>query len=335
MNQHRNEGNPMDEERRVKQIKFVPSMPKLYYNVGIYCRISTRSQEQLHSMANQVSWLTQKVAADSRWRLADIYLDFRSCTETDNREEFQRMIKDCKSKKLDIVLTKCISRFGRNTAEILDILQKLTSFGTEVIFDEENLSTAYGENTFIISLIEAIAQEESENRSQNVYWGIKKKVIDGTSKIYTRKCYGYTNDENGELIIQSREAEVVQLIFDLYLQGKSIVGIKKELEQRHISSPSGKTQWYNRTIDNILSNEKYVGDVIVFKTYTTGFPNRKRVTNFGEKNKYLSAKSHPAIISREDFDAVQDEKLKRSNVIRDGNGVRRKNTKYSSKKENQ
>lgn len=183
--------------------------------------------------------------------MVDIYLDFRSGTETDNREEFQRMITDCERKKLDIVLTKSISRFGRNIAEILDILQKITNLGIEVIFDEENISTAHGENTFIISLIETIAQEESENCSQNVYWGIKKKVIDGTSKIYTRKCYGYTNDDNGELVIQPQEAEVVQLIFDMYLQVKSIVGIKKELEKQHIPSPSGKEQWYNRTIDSI------------------------------------------------------------------------------------
>ena len=325
----------MDEKRKVEQVKFIPSLPKLYYSVGIYCRISTRSQEQLQSMANQVSWLTQKVSDNFRWRLVDIYLDFRSGTESDNREEFQRMIKDCERKKLDIVLTKSISRFGRNTAEILDILQKITNLGTEVIFDEENISTTNGENTFIISLIEAIAQEESENRSQNVYWGIKKKVIDGTSKIYTRKCYGYTNDDNGELVIQPQEAEIVQLIFDMYLKGKSIIGIKKELEQRHIPSPSGKEQWYNRTIDSILSNEKYVGDVIIFKTYTTGFPNRKRVKNSGEKNKYLSAKSHSAIISRENFDAVQEEKMRRSNVIRDEDGIKRKNTKYSSKRENQ
>lgn len=203
------------------------------------------------------------------------------------------------------------------------------------MFDEENISTANGENTFIISLIEAIAQEGSENRSQNIYWGIKKKVIDGTSKIYTRKCYGYTNDDNGELVIQPQEAEIVQLIFDMYLKDKSIIGIKKELEQRRIPSPFGKEQWYNRTIDSILSNEKYIGDVIIFKTYTTGFPNRKRVKNSGEKNKYLSAKSHPAIISRENFDAVQEEKLRRSNVIRDENGIKRKNTKYSSKKEKQ
>ena len=121
----------------------------------------------------------------------------------------------------------------------------------------------------------------------------------------------------------------------MYLQGKIIVGIKKELEKQHIPSPSGKEQWFNRTIDSILSNEKYVDDVIVFKTYTTGFPNRKRVKNSGEKNKYLSAKSHSAIISRENFDAVQEEKSRRSNVIRDENGVRRKNTKYSSKKEHQ
>lgn len=153
--------------------------------------------------------------------------------------------------------------------------------------------------------------------------------------IYTRKCYGYTNNDNGELVIQPQEAGIVQLIFDMYLKGKSIIGIKKELEKQRILSPYGKEQWYNRTIDNILSNEKYVGDVIVFKTYTTGFPNQKRVKNSREKNKYLSAKSHPAIISRENFDAVKEEKLKRSNVIRDENGIKRKNTKYSSKKENQ
>ena len=333
MDKRRNEDKTMDNKRKVEQVKFIPPLPKLYYSVGIYCRISTRSQEQLRSMANQVSWLTQKVSENFRWRLVDIYLDFRSGTESDNREEFQRMIKDCERKKLDIVLTKSISRFGRNTVEILDILQKLTNFGTEVIFDEENISTAHGENTFIISLIEAIAQEESENRSQNVYWGIKKKVVDGTSKIYTRKCYGYTNDDNGELVIQPQEAEIVQLIFNSYLQGKSIVGIKKELECRHIPSPSGREHWYNRTIDNILSNEKYVGDVVIFKTYSTGFPNRKRITNSGEKNKYLSAKSHPAIISRENYDAVQEEKLRRSNVIRNEDGIRRKSTKYSSKKE--
>ncbi|MBO5320183.1 MAG: recombinase family protein [Ruminococcus sp.] len=141
------------------------------------------------------------------------------------------MLKEVKNAsvygKLDIVLTKSISRLGRNTVDILRTLQQLTALGVEVIFDEQNLSSNDASSSFLISLLESVAEEENRNNSQNTYWGIKKRVMDGSSKLFMRKCYGYTHDSCGNLITEPQEAEIVQYIFQLYLQGASIVGIRK------------------------------------------------------------------------------------------------------------
>lgn len=176
-----------------------------------------------------------------RWSLSDGYIDFQSGLEVNSRREFQRMIDDCESGLLDIIITKNIGRFGRNTAETLKIIRKLTSSGIKIIFDDDFISTEDGTSELMISLLEAMAQEENENRSQNVYGGIKKKAMDGTSALYNRKCYGYCHDEEGNLTIEAEEAEIVQFIFQYYLQGASIVGIKKELENRQITFTIWKT----------------------------------------------------------------------------------------------
>ncbi len=322
----------MEQEKRINKATFSPVIPKMYEKVAIYCRVSTHNQEQLKSLSNQVSGLTKKVSENMRWRLSDVYIDFQSGLEVNSRPEFQRMIDDCESGLLDIIITKNIARFGRNTAETLKIIRKLTSCGIKIIFDDDSISTGDGTSELMISLLEAIAQEENENRSQNVYWGIKKKAMDGTSALYNRKCYGYCHDEEGNLTIVAEEAEIVQFIFQYYLQGASIVGIKKELENRQILSPSGKPTWYNRTIDKMLSNEKYTGNVIIFKTLTTGYPNRKRINNNGETEKYIMIQKHPEIISKEIFEVVQNEKVRRCNIIQDENGTHRASTKYSSKR---
>ncbi len=304
----------------LKKVHFIPPKPqKRDKRVGIYCRVSTNSLEQLQSLAAQVSHLTKITAATPRWLLADVYIDISSSKTGSSRKEFNRMLDDCTSHKLDIVFTKSISRFGRDTVETMEALSKLKSAGVRVIFEQEELDTANTDSDLMISIIESFAQAENESRSENIKWGIKQGAASGTSKLYDRKCYGYKHNEDGKLIIDEETAENVKIIFDLYLGGQSVLGIIKELEKRKIPSPTGKEKWCKRTIDVMLSNEKYTGDVRLLKTGKSEIH-------------YLATDNNPAIISKEVFEAVQIEKARRSNVVKDGNGtVKRKNLKYSSK----
>jgi site-specific DNA recombinase len=302
-----------------KRIHYIPPLPpKREKRVGIYCRVSTNSMEQLKSLASQVSALTRLVAANPKWLLVDVYIDIASSKTGSSRKEFTRMLKDCKSRVIEIVLTKSISRFGRDTVEILDALNQLKLLGVRVIFEQEVLDTADTNNDLMISIIESIAQAENESRSETIKWGIKQRAAQGTSKLYNRRCYGYYNDEDGNLAIDETEAKNVRLIYNLYLQGKSVLGIVKELERLGIKSPTGKATWPKRTIDVMLSNEKYIGNV-------------RLLDNGKYRVSYLSEDNNPAIISKETFQAVQLEKQHRSNVIKGEEGSRRKSKKYSSK----
>lgn len=303
-----------------KKIHFIPPLPpKREKRVGIYCRVSTNSMEQLKSLASQVSALTRLVAANPKWLLVDVYIDIASSKTGSSRKEFTRMLKDCKSRVIEIVLTKSISRFGRDTVEILDALNQLKLLGIRVIFEQEVLDTTDTNNDLMISIIESIAQAENESRSENIKWGIKQRAAQGTSKLYNRRCYGYYNDEDGNLAIDETEAKNVRLIYNLYLQGKSVLGIVKELERLGIKSPTGKATWPKRTIDVMLSNEKYIGNV-------------RLLDNGKYRASYLSEDNNPAIISKETFQAVQLEKQHRSNVTKGKDGSKRKGEKYSSKK---
>lgn len=246
-------------------------------------------------------------------------MDIATSKTGSSRKEFARMLNDCGSNKLDIILTKSISRFGRDTVEILDALNQLKLLGVRVIFEQEELDTANTDSSLMISIIECIAQAENESRSENIKWGIKHRAAAGTSKLYDRKCYGYEQDAEGKLIIDEEAAENVRLIYDLYLRGKSVIGIVRELERRKIVSPTGKEKWCKRTIDVMLSNEKYTGDVKLLKSGKSDVH-------------YLASENNPAIISKETFEAVQIEKVRRSNVIKSECGNQRKDKKFSSKK---
>ncbi|MCU0105191.1 recombinase family protein [Acholeplasma vituli] len=302
------------------KVHFIPPKPpKREKRVGIYCRVSSNSFEQLKSLTAQVSALTRVTAATPQWLLVDVYMDIASGKTGSSRKEFSRMLEDCNSHNLDIILTKSISRFGRDTVDTLEALNQLKTLGVRVIFEQEDLDTANTDSDLMISIIEAIAQAENESRSDNIKWGIKQRAAQGTSKLYNRKCYGYKNDVDGSLIIDDEEAKNVQLIFDFYLQGKSIIGIIEELERLGIKSPTGKDKWSKRTIDVMLSNEKYIGIV--------------RLLNSGKyEAHYISEDNNPSIISDEQFKAVQIEKANRSNVIKGEDGNQRKNKKYSSKR---
>ncbi len=281
--------------------------------------MSTSSADQLKSRTAHVSALTRLTAANPKWLLVDVYIDITSSKTGSSRKEFFRMLQDCKSHDIEIILTKSISRFGRDTVEILDALNQLKNLGVRVIFEQEVLDTADTDNDLMISIIESIAQAENESRSENIKWGIKQRAAQGTSKLYNRKCYGYYNDEDGNLVINEEEAKNVRLIYNLYLQGKSVLGIVKDLERLGIKSPTGKSTWPKRTIDVMLSNEKYTGTV--------------RLLDNGKHDSYYQAENNnPAIVSKETFQAVQIEKQHRSNVIEDEKGSKRKSKKYSSKK---
>lgn len=301
------------------KVHYIPAKPpKRDKRVGIYCRVSTNSVDQLKSLTAQVSALTRLIAATPQWLLVDVYMDIASSKTGSSRREFARMLDDCQSHNLEIILTKSISRFGRDTVDTLEALNQLKTLDIRVIFEQESLDTANTSSDLMISIIESIEQAENESRSENIKWGIKQRAAQGTSKLYNRKCYGYVHDKEGNLIIKDNEAKNVTKIFEMYLHGKSVIGIVAELERLGVKSPTGKDKWSKRTIDVMLSNEKYTGSV-------------RLLDNGKHEVVYLCEDNNPAIISKETFQAVQIEKTKRSNVIKGENGVQRKSKKYSSK----
>lgn len=287
-------------------VHYIPTRPpKREKRVGIYCRVSTNSMEQLQSLTAQISHLTRVVSTVPQWLLSDVYIDIATSKTGSSRKEFNRLLEDCNSKKIDIVITKNISRFGRDSVEVLDAFNNLKALGVRVIFEQEDLDTANTDCNLVVSIIESLAQAENESRSDNIRMGIKYRASSGTSKLYDRKCYGYKHDEEGKLIIDDETSKNVKLIFELYLGGQSVLGIVKELEKRKILSPTGKEKWCKRTIDVMLSNEKYTGDVKLMKSGNSDV-------------QYLSEDNNPAIISKEVFEAVQVEKGRRSNVVKEG-----------------
>ena len=317
-------------EKKVRVVYHSPSIPPLYKQVGIYARVSTRSSEQMNSLAAQVSELVRMFRSDYRVRIYNVYIDIMSGAHTKNRPAYQRMIDDCRNKKLDLIVCKSISRFGRNTEEMLISLREIKACGVNVFFQVENLNTADASSEHILTVIEAFCQAENQARSDNIKISLRNSAATGRSKNYSRPCYGFQKDENGQLIINESEAVNVQLIFDAYLQGATIKQIVELLKKLHVLSPTGKDKWCQKSVDDILSNEKYVGDVILMKTIRVGGPGSKRIKNRGEEARYKATASHQAIITHEQFDAVQKEKERRCNIETNGTEKGRKNTRYKS-----
>ncbi|MGF3076214.1 recombinase family protein [Facklamia sp. P12955] len=268
-------------------VHYIPPKPIMReIKVGIYCRVSKNDKEQLNSLSNQISGLTRLVAANPKWLLLDIYIDIASSKTGSSRKEFTRMIEDIKSKNIEVVITKSVSRFGRDTVDVLEALNVIKNAQARIIFEQEQIDSKENDSDMIISVITVIAQAENETRSENIKWGLQKKAAQGISKLYNRKCYGYSHDSKGELIINEEEAKVVRKIFDWYLDGKSIIGIVKALQKEEIKTSTGKDVWSKRAIETILSNEKYIGSV--------------RLTDpIDRETQYLSKQNHPAIIKQE------------------------------------
>lgn len=305
------------------KIWYIPARnDRLEKKVGIYCRVSTAEKEQMYSLAEQISALTRAVANVSQWRLADVFIDIASAKGDIPRREFERLMKECEAHNISVVLTKSISRFGRDTVETLTAINKLKAVGVRIIFEQENLDTDEVDSDLMISVMESLAQAENESRSENIRMGLAMRAANGTSGLYKRKLYGYTKNINGELVIDEDQAKNVRDIFRWYLDGASVLGIIKKLYDAGVLSPTGKEKWNKRTIETMLSNEKYTGTVTLLDSAT-------------QEYEYQMKECIPPIITESEFRAVQEEKKNRSNIVTDDEGTHRSSKKYSSKKKKQ
>lgn len=324
----------MPDEIPQKRIRFIPAKMQLYKKVAIYCRVSTTHESQDESIEIQTKILKQVVAANPGWILFNVYSDNDSGGNV-SRHGFQQLIFDCYENKFDIVLVKTISRFARNTVDLLETVHRMKGLGVEVIFHQENVRTSEAGDDLLISALSAIAQAQSESTSEAIKWGLKHGFKSGKSKLYSRKCFGYKHNNDGGLIIAEEQAEIVRTIFDLYMGGFSIVLIIRELERRNIKSPQGKDAWAKLGIQTILTNEKYIGNVLLGKTYDGDFPNNKQHKNRGEQEQYLKTDAHEPIIELEKFEQVQAERERRFNIEIVNGKTKRKETHYSAKREKQ
>jgi len=272
---------------------------------GVYIRISTSHGKQTTSLDNQLSKLIDYVNHQLLLRLQGVYVDIGSGRSAESRKELRRLIDDCKSGVVEVIVTKSVSRFGRNTVDTLSLCRQLKEFGVDIYFDTEQIHSIGPDGEMSLTIASALAESESYDKSMSIKWGLQKSAQHPDSKIFSRICYGYQKDTDGALVILEDQAEIVKLIFHMYLSGDSIGKIKGTLEQRGIPAPSGGTAWPKRTIEKILQNEKYTGSVILYKTYTAEYPAKKQIENLGQHELVRVDEHHPAIITQEMFDEVQ------------------------------
>ena len=301
--------------------------PKL--RVAAYCRVSTDSEEQSTSYEAQVEHYTNYIKGNPEWELAGIYADDGiSGTNTKKRDEFNRMIDDCMKGKIDMVISKSISRFARNTLDCLKYIRQLKDKNIPVFFEKENINSMDSKGEIMLTIMASLAQQESQSLSQNVKLGFQFRYQQGKIQVNHNRFLGYTKDENKQLVIVPEEAEVVKRIFREYLNGASLLQIARGLEADGILTAAKKRKWRPETIKKILQNEKYIGDALLQKTYTIDFLSKKRVVNNGIVPQYYVENSHEPIIPREIFMQVQEEMVRRANLHAGNNGKRRV---YSSK----
>ncbi|MDF9407203.1 MAG: Transposon gamma-delta resolvase [Pelotomaculum sp. PtaB.Bin013] len=291
-----------------KNIIEIPANKKESLRVAAYCRVSTPYEEQQSSLDAQVRYYIDFITNHPSWTLAEIYAEQASGTRFDNRTEFNRMMKDCRAGKIDYIITKSVSRFGRNTLPFLQGFNELVGMGITIYFEMEGLDSSDWRMRKIITAAAAVAQNESESRSADIKWGIRQSFVKGNVKLNHTNFLGYTKDEDGRLVVVEEEAKIVRLIYDLYLKGNGCRKIKSYLEKNGIKTVTGKTEWSTSTIDRILSNEKYIGTVLSQKTFVKDCLTHKQVKNNGKLPMYLIENDHEAIISKEVFEEVQRRK---------------------------
>ncbi len=301
--------------------------PKL--KVAAYCRVSTDSDEQSTSYEAQVEHYTNFIQKNEEWEFAGIFADDGiSGTNTKKREEFNRMIAECMEGHIDMIITKSISRFARNTLDCLRYIRQLKEKNVPVFFEKENINTMDSKGEVLLTIMASLAQQESESLSKNVKMGMQFRFQNGEVQVNHNRFMGYTKDEDGHLIIEPAEAEIVKRIYREYLQGASLKQIGDGLMDDGILTAAGKAKWRPESVKKILKNEKYIGDALLQKTYTVDVLTKKRVKNNGIVPQYYVENSHEPIIPRDLYMQVQEEMLRRANLH---SGANRKKRVYSSK----
>ena len=296
------------------------------YRVAAYCRVSTDKEEQENSLENQITYYKNKIENTPNWTLVDIFADFGiSGTSEKHRIEFQRMIDMCEKGKIDLIITKSISRFARNTVDCLTHVRKLKASNIGVIFEKEGIHTLDAVSETFLTWFSAFAQAESESLSQNVTRGKRMGYKEGKFAL-PPFLYGYDRGDGITPVIIPEQAAIVRKIFHMYLEGNSIRGVRKWLNENNVETPKGAKQWGESAVLGILKNEKYKGDVLLQKSYTVDYLTKTTAKNKGEVAQYYIENNHEGIVSREIFDMVQDEIQRRANLYSS-----KTPSKYSSK----
>ena len=291
--------------------------------MAAYCRVSTDQEEQLLSYENQVRFYTESINRNPEYECAGIYADEGiSGTNTKKRDEFNRMIMDCRAGKIDRIITKSISRFARNTLDCLNYVRELKGLGIGVTFEKEAIDTLDAKGEVLLTILSSLAQDESRNISENSTWGIRKRFEIGQHKMSTKRFLGYDADENGKLIVNKQQAKIVKQIFMEFLWGKTTDYIKRIFEREGVINWDGGTKWQATTICSMLENEKYKGDTLLQKSYTTDFLTKKRVQNEGEIQQYYIEDDHEAIIEPWIWECVQLEAERRKGYLEEHNIIR-------------
>ena len=300
--------------------------------VAAYCRVSTDSDEQEMSFEAQVEYYTDKIMRNPQWRLAGIFADEGiSGTQAKKRPQFMQMIRLCEQGRIDMIITKSVSRFARNTVDCIEYVRRLKARGIPIIFEKEGLNTMQTTSEIYLSLHGIFAQSESESLSGNVRMGKEMSAKKGIVTFSYKNFLGYRRGADNQPEIDPEEAEIVRLIFDRYLAGDSLTVIQRLLENRGVLSPTGKATWSVTTIRSILTNEKYKGDALLQKTYVIDCITHKSKKN-DDRPQYYVENNHPAIVSKEIFDRVQEEMARRTSKRKVKEvGTKTQSGKYSGK----
>lgn len=284
--------------------------------VAAYCRVSTKEEDQLNSYEAQKSYYTDKIMTNPDWTMADIFADEGiTGTSAKKREDFMRMMRWCRQGKIDLILTKSVSRFSRNTVDCLNYIRMLKSLGIGVYFEKENINSMDESTELMLTMMGAFAQAESESISGNIRAGKKYAMQRGEATIQYKHLYAYEKGADNKPKIIPEQATIVRSIYEQFLRGASIRMIRDELRQKQIPNAAGSPDWTSRAVRSILTNEKYVGDVLMQKTFRQDCISRKDIRNTGQLPMYLIQNNHEAIVERKTFDAVQVE-LARRNALK-------------------
>lgn len=326
--------------RAPRKITVIPADPKLterdirkqHLRVAPYCRVSTNKDEQLSSYEAQIEYYTEKISKNQDWSMVRLYADEgKTGASTKKRREFLKMIRDCENGKIDLIITKAVSRFGRNTLDGLNYVRRLKRIGVGVYFEKENVNTLYMDNEMILTFFFSQAQAEIESLSGNVKWGHRKNFKDGKVYYQYESFLGYRRGEDGQPEVDEEQATIVRRIFARYLMGHSTSQICKDLMADGIKTVRGKERWRESVIQRMLQNEKYIGDALLQKTYMADLFTHQQKKNMGVLPKYYVHECHPPIIDRETFRRVQEEMARRSGLKKTSSKTKTELGKYSGK----